>query len=300
MAKVFKQGRLWSRNRDGSVSVSLKEGDIFTYKDDILVVMKDYCVQQGICLRKLRNDRRRYTKKCTNVDCTWRIHASVLDNKSTWMIRRHSWKHICGRTEVNKSASSRWVATHPLSYYSPYKGVLMTAMGLDENNGQFSLAYGIAPQENEEEWSCFVQALARALGARKNIPTYTIIKLYDNIIHPISDPCIWGETNLPPLDPPFELRKRGSPKKHKIRESQSWSQALQAEGQGSRHFSGTKRLTCGRSRDDSGRLVERYKRKNVTSGRPVGMPRKTPRAILGTSAGKSTSIVAPPSQSSRV
>ena len=33
------------------------------------------------------------------------------------MIKRHSGKHICGRIEANKSASSRWVATHLLSYY---------------------------------------------------------------------------------------------------------------------------------------------------------------------------------------
>ena len=115
VTKVFKQGRLWSRNRDGSVS--LKEGDIFTCKEDLLAVMKDYYVQQWICLRKLRNDRKRCTQKCANVDYIWRIHTSVLIDKSTWMIMRHSRKHICGRTEANKSASLRWVATHLLSYY---------------------------------------------------------------------------------------------------------------------------------------------------------------------------------------
>ena len=33
----------------------------------------------------------------------------------------------------------------------PYKGILITAMGLDDNNGQYPLAYGVAPQEDEEE-----------------------------------------------------------------------------------------------------------------------------------------------------
>ncbi|KAJ8430996.1 hypothetical protein Cgig2_025678 [Carnegiea gigantea] len=80
-----------------------------------------------------------------------------------------------------------------------------------------------------------------------------------------------------------------------------------AIGQGRRHFFGTKRykqckqlghnsLTCGRPRDDSGMLVETHKRKNVTSSRPVGRLRKTPRATPGIS----TSIVAPPTQSSQV
>ena len=40
-------------------------------------------------------------------------------------------------------------------------------------------------------------------------------KLYDSIIHPILDPHMWGETNLPTLDPPFELRKGGMVEKNK-------------------------------------------------------------------------------------
>ena len=48
-------------------------------------------------------------------------------------------------------------------------------MALDGNNGQFPLSYGIAPQENEEEWSCFLDGLARALDARENSFNYTIM-----------------------------------------------------------------------------------------------------------------------------
>jgi len=57
----------------------------------------------------------------------------------------------------------------------PYQGVLMTAMGLDGNNGQFPLAYGVAPCENEEEWSFFIHALAVALGATENSSKYTFM-----------------------------------------------------------------------------------------------------------------------------
>ena len=114
-------------------------------------------------------------------------------------------------------------------------------------------------------------------------------KLYDNIIHPISDPCMWGETNLPTLDSPVELRKKGRPEKHKRRESQSWSQVPQAKGQGSRYLSGTKRckqckqlghnsLTCGRPKDDSGKLVERNKRTSLVADQleSQGRPQEPP------------------------
>ncbi|KAJ8441652.1 hypothetical protein Cgig2_019786 [Carnegiea gigantea] len=119
-------------------------------------------------------------------------------------------------------------------------------------------------------------------------------KLYENIIHPISDPCMWGDTNLSTLDLPVELRKRGRAEKHNRRE----------------HFSGTKRckqckqlghtsLTCGRPRAESGRLLDKYKKKRKTCTKPVGKPRKT-LCTTGTSAGTSdpTSIAteAPPTQ----
>jgi len=59
MSRVFKQGKLWSRNRDGSVSLAV--GDIFKSKEEFLNVMKDYYVQHGISLRKIKNTRSRYT-----------------------------------------------------------------------------------------------------------------------------------------------------------------------------------------------------------------------------------------------
>ncbi|KAJ8436069.1 hypothetical protein Cgig2_000365 [Carnegiea gigantea] len=45
------------------------------------------------------------------------------------------------------------------------------------------------------------------------------VNLYDGIVHPIPDSCFWGECTLPTLDPPFELRKRGMPEKHKRKKS---------------------------------------------------------------------------------
>mgnify|MGYP001045679845 CR=1 FL=1 len=41
----------------------------------------------------------------------------------------------------------------------PYKGVLLTAMALDANNGYFPLAYGIVEVENRDNWGYFFRAL---------------------------------------------------------------------------------------------------------------------------------------------
>ncbi|KAJ8443094.1 hypothetical protein Cgig2_030862 [Carnegiea gigantea] len=112
MAKVFQKGRLWSKGRDGKVK--LTPSDIFTCKEDLLKVMRKYCVQEGVSFRKLRNDRKRYTKKCFDSRCTFRIHASMLVDNITWIIRSIAGSGVCPVAEENKMANSRWVASHLL------------------------------------------------------------------------------------------------------------------------------------------------------------------------------------------
>ena len=87
-------------------------------------------------------------------------------------------------------------------------------------------------------------------------------KLYDGIIHPIPDSCMWGETSLLRLDPPFELRKKGRPQKYKRRESIA---VIKLQGR-LRYGSDTKRckncrqlghntLTCESPRDANGNFI---------------------------------------------
>ncbi|KAJ8443103.1 hypothetical protein Cgig2_030871 [Carnegiea gigantea] len=115
MAKVFQKCRLWSKGRDEKVK--LAPGDIFTCKKDLLKVMRKYCVQEGVSFRKLRNDRKRYTHKCFDSRCTFRIHASVLVDNITWIIRRIAGSHVCPVAEENEMANSRWVASHLLEHF---------------------------------------------------------------------------------------------------------------------------------------------------------------------------------------
>jgi len=68
MARTLRQGTLWTRNKDGKVS--LLPGHMFTYKEKLLTVMRECCVQEGFTLQKVKNEKTRYTKKCTNAECT--------------------------------------------------------------------------------------------------------------------------------------------------------------------------------------------------------------------------------------
>ena len=104
MTKVFKQGRLQSGSRDEKVK--LAASDIFACKEDLLSIMKDYFVKQGITLRKVRNDRKKYTQQYSHLGCTFRLHSSVLVDKITWMIRSIKGSYVCLVSQENKVTSS--------------------------------------------------------------------------------------------------------------------------------------------------------------------------------------------------
>ena len=60
--KVYQDGSMWARNPDGKVSI--KAGDIFVDKEQWAKVIRKYTIQQGICLKKVKNDRLRHIVVC--------------------------------------------------------------------------------------------------------------------------------------------------------------------------------------------------------------------------------------------
>jgi len=56
----------------------------------------------------------------------------------------------------------------------PYKGVLLTSMGLDANNDYFPLAYGVVEKKNRDSWGFFFKAL-RVFLQETNLSKYTFI-----------------------------------------------------------------------------------------------------------------------------
>lgn len=45
MASTLRQGTLWTRNKDGKISLLL--GHFFTCKEDLLTIVKEFCIQSG-------------------------------------------------------------------------------------------------------------------------------------------------------------------------------------------------------------------------------------------------------------
>ncbi|XP_057248197.1 uncharacterized protein LOC130590184 [Beta vulgaris subsp. vulgaris] len=83
---------------------------IFLDKEHMVQAVRDFSVQVGADLVRLKVDAKRYTVVCANQDCGWRLHASVLPDKVTWAIKSLSEPHSCHRLEHNPMAGIKWLA----------------------------------------------------------------------------------------------------------------------------------------------------------------------------------------------
>ncbi|KAI9186147.1 hypothetical protein LWI28_014179 [Acer negundo] len=99
----------WTPNLDGSIS--LKAGQIFSNAKEVRDVIRRFAIQEGFQFKKLKNDKSRYTVRCLNEDCDWRVHASTMIDRITFIIRSISGSHsLCQRQPMNREANSKWIA----------------------------------------------------------------------------------------------------------------------------------------------------------------------------------------------
>ncbi|KAJ8423236.1 hypothetical protein Cgig2_013488 [Carnegiea gigantea] len=59
-SKMYQTGGMWARNKDGKIYLSV--GDMFVDKEQRSQVIKEYVIQEGISLRKIKNDRFRHIR----------------------------------------------------------------------------------------------------------------------------------------------------------------------------------------------------------------------------------------------
>ncbi|KAL2927480.1 Dihydrolipoyllysine-residue acetyltransferase component of acetoin cleaving system [Bienertia sinuspersici] len=88
--------------------------DIFLDKEHFIEVVRDYSVQVGVDLIRVKVDSKRFTAVCANEDCPWRIHASVLPDGIFWSNKSLVSPHSCHSLEHNPMASIKWVASKVL------------------------------------------------------------------------------------------------------------------------------------------------------------------------------------------
>ncbi|KAL5786183.1 hypothetical protein ACOSQ2_008575 [Xanthoceras sorbifolium] len=97
-------------NDDGSIK--FRPGQIFGNVKLVRKTVKKYAIQEGFRLKKIKNDRHRFTATCSNEACDWRIHVSRLTDGVTFMVRNIQGGHsFCQRLTENKEATSEWIVS---------------------------------------------------------------------------------------------------------------------------------------------------------------------------------------------
>ncbi|KAL0373564.1 UNVERIFIED_CONTAM: hypothetical protein Sradi_3272100 [Sesamum radiatum] len=86
----------FSHDNNGKQIIVMKEGVIFDNVQHFKDILARYTIQEGIKLKKLKNDKARVTVVCNNEDCSWRLHASTYADGVTFKIKKHKRSpHLC-------------------------------------------------------------------------------------------------------------------------------------------------------------------------------------------------------------
>ena len=67
-------------------------------------------------MKKEKNNLSRYTVSCKGKGCKWRLHASVLDDEKTFMIKSYHGGHRCVRKTDYHEADYNWLASKILNH----------------------------------------------------------------------------------------------------------------------------------------------------------------------------------------
>ncbi|KAK9214459.1 hypothetical protein WN944_006451 [Citrus x changshan-huyou] len=107
MAREFRAQRF---RQTADEEIILEVGQVFSIVDEFRSVLKDFAIQQGCVLHREKNERARVTALCANKRCKWRIHASLMVDKISFMIKTiKGGAHTCIPLIKNPETTSKWV-----------------------------------------------------------------------------------------------------------------------------------------------------------------------------------------------
>ncbi|KAF4353006.1 hypothetical protein F8388_020337 [Cannabis sativa] len=73
-------------------------------------VLKDFAIQEGFELRKVKHASSRITSVCRAEGCKWRIHAFLSPDEREFIIKTYNPDHNCQCVVKNRIATSGWIA----------------------------------------------------------------------------------------------------------------------------------------------------------------------------------------------
>ncbi|TXG47739.1 hypothetical protein EZV62_027033 [Acer yangbiense] len=96
--------------KDGN-EINFFVGQTFANKEVMKDIFREYAVQEGVVLNRIKNDKQRQTYQCNAAGCPWRAHASWMIDKTTFILKTLVDQHECHRVCNNKEAKVKWIAS---------------------------------------------------------------------------------------------------------------------------------------------------------------------------------------------
>ncbi|XP_027156653.1 uncharacterized protein LOC113757707 [Coffea eugenioides] len=123
--------------------IEFKKRQLFTNVDAFRAALKDYMIQKGFPIKRLKNEKTKCTAICYVAGCTWRIHVSPVADSVTFMIKTYTPEHTCVMNNKNRETTSDWMAEKLLT-------VMRTHLHLSRKGIEAEmLKYGVHPSKQQ-------------------------------------------------------------------------------------------------------------------------------------------------------
>lgn len=151
------KGKISAHEFEGKVK--LEVGLLFGDVNEFRTALRDFVIQEGFEIKRIKNEKARVTARCAADGCCWRIHASPAPDGITYKIKSYNPGHSCTRTTKNSNATSTWIArklesklkADPNMSYAGMKQELLDNYGIEPSNvGQLYRARKKVRQDAKE------------------------------------------------------------------------------------------------------------------------------------------------------
>ncbi|TXG65182.1 hypothetical protein EZV62_006457 [Acer yangbiense] len=190
--------------RPGGI-IDLQQGQLFNDVHHFRGVLRDFTIQEGFALTRVKNDKERVIVKCKDEGCSWRVYASPTPDKVTYKIKIYNGEHSCQKINKNVEANSGWIAKKygPLIRSNPDIKISVLATDLREKFGLAILTWTLYRAKRKALESSGEDHKAAYKKLYKTLPILTFMEEYRRkIMRRIQkrhDQCIKWETILPPV-----------------------------------------------------------------------------------------------------
>ncbi|CAL8174034.1 unnamed protein product [Prunus armeniaca] len=137
----------------------------FADKDELKEAIREYAIVQRRNIKLVKNDNKRIQAKCVgHTKCPFILWVSKIDrDEQTFAIKTLSLEHECTRVDKLKYTNSMWLSKRfadkirknpdwdvgAFKVEGPYTGQVLTAVGVDRNNGLYPVAYVVVEVESK-------------------------------------------------------------------------------------------------------------------------------------------------------